>query len=243
MNAHFSPAWQELLATQSHVVSRSQAVEHGLAEAAIDNRLRAGPWRAIHRSVYATFTGELSRDALLWAAVLRAGPGAALSHQTAAELIGLTDEPSKVIHITVPLDRHPEPIQGAVVHRSIRISEATHPVRLPPRTRIEETVIDLTQAGPRLDDACSWMSRAVGRRLTTAGHLRRAMDDRANVRWRSDLNVILDDIDRGAHSLLEHRYTTLRGSTGDSRSAPEPWCTSHHTPLRHRLHHQRAAPA
>jgi very-short-patch-repair endonuclease len=160
----------------------------------------------VHRGVYATFTGDLGREALLWAAVLRAGVGAALSHQTAAELIGLTDTPSKVIHVTVPLDRHPEPVPGVVVHRSWRIGLATHPAQIPPRTRVEETVLDLVQTSISLDEACAWLSRAAGRRLTTAARLQRALDDRARIRWRADLELILADVSDGAHSLLEHRY-------------------------------------
>lgn len=199
-------SWSELLDRQRHVVSRRQALAHGLTSDAIENRLRSSTWRVVHRGVYATFTGELGREALLWAAVLRAGSGAALSHQTAAELIGLTDKPSKVIHLTVPRDRHPERIRGVIVHRSGRIDSATHPAQLPPRTRVEETVLDLVHASVGLDDACGWLSRAVGRRLTTAERLRQALDDRAKSPWRADLKMILADVSDGAHSLLELRY-------------------------------------
>jgi len=199
-------SWSELLDRQRHVVSRRQALAHGLTADAVENRLRSSTWRAVHRGVYATFTGDLGRESLLWAAVLRAGSGAALSHQTAAELIGLTDMPSQVIHLTVPRDRHPEPIRGAIVHRSGRIGAATHPAQLPPRTRVEETVLDLVQASDSLDDAYGWLSRAVGRRLTTAARLRRALDDRAKIPWRADIKMILSDVGAGAHSLLELRY-------------------------------------
>jgi very-short-patch-repair endonuclease len=108
--------------------------------------------------------------------------------------------------VTVPFDRHPEPVPGVVVHRSWRIGQATHPAQLPPRTRVEETVLDLVQAATSLDEACGWLSRAAGRRLTTAARLRRALDDRARMRWRADLQLILADVSGGAHSLLEHRY-------------------------------------
>jgi hypothetical protein len=109
-------------------------------------------------------------------------------------------------HITVPHDRHPEPIRGALVHRSDRIAQATHPAQLPPRTRVEETVIDLTQISASRDDACAWLSGAVERRLTTAMRLQSALDGRPKVRWRAELGGILADIAAGVHSLLEHRY-------------------------------------
>jgi hypothetical protein len=147
----------------------------------------------MHWGVYATFSGEPGREAVLWAAVLRGGPGAVLSRQTAAELLGLADGRGEVIHLTVPGDRHPEPIRGVLVHRSGRAAAAAHPARLPPRTRVEDTVIDLTQSSACLDDACGWLSRAAGRRLTTAARLRAALDSRPRVRWRADLQIALAD--------------------------------------------------
>ena len=46
----------------------------------------------MHRGVYADFTGAPTREAQLWAALLRAGPGAVLSHWTAAERHGLAGQ-------------------------------------------------------------------------------------------------------------------------------------------------------
>jgi hypothetical protein len=69
------------------------------------------------------------RAALLWAAVLKAGPGAALSHETAAELHGLTCKPAPLIHVTVPAGRRVEPVPGLIVHRSARIAEARRRAR------------------------------------------------------------------------------------------------------------------
>jgi hypothetical protein len=206
MNSEFSAAWRELLERQAGVVSRAQATGRGLSDRAIGHRLATGRWRAVHRGVYAAFSGELSREAVLWAAVLRAGPGAALSHQTAAELLGLADARSDVIHLTVPPGRHPVPVRGAVVHRSARIAAAIHPAQLPPRTRVEETAIDLTQTAASTDAAFGWLSRAVGRRLTTSALLRGAVDARPKIRWRAALLVALSDISEGAHSVLERRY-------------------------------------
>jgi hypothetical protein len=206
MSHQLLPDWYDLLLQQAGVVSRRQALAHGLTDDQIENRLRCGKWQSLHRGVHATFTGPANRDAQLWAAVLRAGPMAALSHQTAAELNGLADEPSELIHLTVPVTRHPGPIQGLRVHRSVRISATTHPVRLPPQTRVAETVVDLTQAAASRNDAYGWLCRAIGRRLTTDEKLRAALDARPKLRWRASLLLALDDIGAGAHSLLEYRY-------------------------------------
>jgi len=137
--------------------------------------------------VYAVFSGPPDRRTILWAAVLRAGPGAMLSYHTAAELAGLTDRPSPVVHVTLPVDRAVKPIPGVVLHRSGRAAQALHPVLAPPRTRIEETVLDLAGTAATLDDAYGWITRALGRRLTTQALLDDAMAQRPRVRWRADL--------------------------------------------------------
>ena len=133
----------------------------------------------------------LSREAALWAAVLRAGRDAALSHQTAAELLRLTHERSGMIHLTVPLARSPGPIRGAVVHRSGRVAAATHPAQVPPRTRAEETTIDLTQSAVSFDGAYDWVCRAVSERLTTTTRLRAVAGEIAEVMARRGAPVLL----------------------------------------------------
>jgi hypothetical protein len=65
--------------------------------------------------------------AVLWAAVLRAGDGAMLSYQTAAELSGLIDQASSVIHVTVPRTRRVTKISGIAVHIAARAQQARHP--------------------------------------------------------------------------------------------------------------------
>jgi hypothetical protein len=87
------------------VITRDQALRAGLSRNAIVSRLRYGRWSLIYRGVYATFTGPIARDAALWAVALYAGPGARLSHETAAELIRLTDRPSPLIHVTIAAKR------------------------------------------------------------------------------------------------------------------------------------------
>ena len=77
---------------------------------------------------------------------------------------------------------------------------------MPPRTRIEETVLDLTQAARTFDAGFSWLCQACGSRLTTPDRLLAAMNLRPKVRWRGRLREALGDIGDGAHSALEVRY-------------------------------------
>jgi Transcriptional regulator, AbiEi antitoxin len=191
---------------QAGVLTRPQALRIGVSPDAVRSRVRAGHWQRLHRGVYATFTGEPGREARLWAALRRAGSDGVLSHYTAAELAGITDQRSSAIHVTVPRHQHLTPIPGVVLHRSSRVAEARQFGSLPPRTRIEETTVDLTQCNQTLDDALAWLARVCGAQLTTPDLLRAAMDSRARLRWRRELAVGLDDIAGGAHSILELRY-------------------------------------
>jgi Transcriptional regulator, AbiEi antitoxin len=200
------PELCELAAHQCGILTTEQAVDAGLTRSAIAEHLRTGRWQRMHRGVYATFSGEPGRLAVLWAAVLSAGPGAMLSHQTAAELAGLTDKASDLVHVTVPTERRASKAPGLVIHYSARASESRHPARLPPQTRVEETILDLADAARTVDDACAWVFRGLQRRKTTQVNLARAVDRRARLRWRSELSELLTLDAAGLHSILERRY-------------------------------------
>lgn len=163
---------RELLAQQGGVLRRSQAAQFELSLSAMRHRLQAADWQRVHRGVYAAFSGELTREAQLWAALVRTGPGAVLSHQTAAELYGLTKQLSALIHVTVPATTNPAQygrIPGVVVHRSRILERTRHPALLPPRTRVEDTVLDLIEGMDEPGDRYDLICRAIGSRLTTAG--------------------------------------------------------------------------
>jgi hypothetical protein len=197
---------RELLVLQHGVLARWQASALGLGLEAVDARLRSGRWQRLGLGVYAAFTGPLSRDAQIWAAVLRAGPQAVLSHQTAAELDGFAPGPSRLIHVTIPLAQSIAVVPGVAVHRSSRLDRARHPVRTPPRTRVEETALDIAQLAHTFDDAFGWISRPCNARLTTPSLIREAMQSRTRVRWRTQLHLALCDIADGVMSPLEHRW-------------------------------------
>ncbi len=195
-----------ILNHQNGVVTRAQALAAGLTDSAIKVRLGSGRWRRIHLGVYASFSGQPDRAARFWAAVLRAGPGAALSHQTAGELQGLVADVPLLIHVSVPSGSRVARPQGVVVHYSQRLGQARHPVLEPPRTQIEETVLDLAQCAASADAAVGWVFAACGSRRTTPDHIAAAMSRRPRIRWRSALSMAVGLGEEGVHSLLEFRY-------------------------------------
>jgi very-short-patch-repair endonuclease len=214
MAARVSRECAELIDFQSGVLARWQAADSAADLRAIQALLHSGRWQTLYGGVYAAFTGPPSRESVLWAAVRRCGSDAILSHFTAAELDGLADQQRDVIHVTIPTELRirlssrdrSESLPCIVVHRSIRVAMARHPARTPPRTRIAETVLDLTELARTFDGAFGWLSMACGRRLVTPDQLRAAAAWRAKMRWRADVEAATEEIAEGVHSNLEHGF-------------------------------------
>ena len=130
-----------------------------------------------------------------------------------------------------PAREGPPPL---IVHRSGRIAAARHPVLLPPRTRIEETVVDFTQCAATFDEAFGSLSQACGSRLCTASMICGALERRQTVRYRAELQAALGEVAGGALSPLEYRYVhgverphgparrTAPGATDSGPAAPLP---------------------
>jgi len=213
MAGHLPSPCQDLLDLQHGVIARWQLAQAGLNARRIDPQLHNGRWQTLYWGVYGTFTGQPSRMAVLWAAALRGGPGAALGYHTAAEVDGLADQPSAAIHVIVSSSRRvisapPMRLEvpRLIIHYRARAHDAIHPSRVPPRTRIEETTLDLTQLARSMDEAFAWLARACSRRLTTSLLLRTAMTARPKMRWRTELTSALTGVGNGVHSVLEWRY-------------------------------------
>ena len=201
--------WPELLDFQSRIVGQRQAVRYGMTRAAVGRRIKSGKWQRLHRGTYATFSGVPPREATLWAALLRAGSGAVLSHETAAEVQELIDKPAAKIHITVPISHDPArraPIRGVIIHRSRQIASEPLPPWQLPRTPIADTVLDLIESAATTDDAFGWLTRAIGRDLVTTGMLTAALAGRKRMRRRPWLVETLADAADGVMSPLELRY-------------------------------------
>ena len=174
---------------QNGVISRSQALRAGLSPDTIKFRMRSGRWLQMHRGVYATFTGAPGRGAGFGRRCSRLGRAPTLSYETAAELHRLADKPAKTIHVTVPgMTARVRAVEGVSLHRSARAVQAVQAHAYPPRTGVEETVLDLAQAANSFDDVCGWVTRAIARNLTDETRLRQAMTVRPRLRWRADLH-------------------------------------------------------
>jgi very-short-patch-repair endonuclease len=133
------------------VVSRWQLLELGYSSHAIQHRIERGRLHRVGYGVHAVGRPELTTRGRWMAAVLSCGPGAALSHETAAGLWGIRPEPNGAIHVSVPVGRCPSHA-GITIHRrsNLRPEDVTSHEGIPVTSPIC-TLVDL--AGRLTKDA------------------------------------------------------------------------------------------
>jgi hypothetical protein len=119
-------------------ISRAQLRGLGIADATIHHWLATGYLIRVLPGVYAVGHRAKSIESDLMAAVLYAGPGAMLSHTTAAWWLGLTDSRPYGIDVSTP--RRCRPLPGIRVHQRRRIEREWH--RGLPVTTLVRTLID-----------------------------------------------------------------------------------------------------
>jgi very-short-patch-repair endonuclease len=201
------------LARRQHgVLARPQLLEMGVNADAIQHRIERRRLHPVWRGVYAVGRPELTRRGLWMAAVLACGPGAALSHASAAalwEIGGSVDDP---IEVSVPgtIRRR----AGIVVHRRSGLApyELTRvdeiPVTTPACTLIDlatrlgrddlEAAINEADKHDRIDPEalCSALDAAAGR--PGVGVLRETLERRTFTLTDSQLERRLLPIARSA---------------------------------------------
>jgi hypothetical protein len=74
----------------------------GLTDGAVTKRVGRGLLYRRYRGVYVVGQPKLSEDCERMAAVLAAGPGAALSHIALAELRGISRFRDRTVHVSAP---------------------------------------------------------------------------------------------------------------------------------------------
>ncbi len=202
--------WQDaasrLAEHQGGVVGRAQLAALGVPRAYVRSELRGRRWQRIHRRTYVTFTGPLPFETRVWSGVVYAGRGAVASHGTAAFLVGLSDRAPDVVDITVAHGRRVGSRPGLRIRQSRRLELTRHPTRLPPQTRVEETVLDLTDAARSEVSVIDVVLRACQRRLTTAARLTLRARGRKRLKWRRLVRELICEVRDGVQSALERRY-------------------------------------
>ena len=125
------------------MVSRAQLLALGFTVDAIKWRVARGRLHLVTTGCLRRGSPELTRKGELMAAVLACGPGAVLSHSSAAELWRLVDEAGAFIEVSVPLPRDPR-CHGLRVHRRsvLRPEDKTEEDGIPTTSPVA-TIIDI----------------------------------------------------------------------------------------------------
>lgn len=144
MSSQLDDLIMALAGEQHGLVTREQLLASGLAPQTVKTRVRAKGLRPVHRGVYLVGPPVAPRLREM-AAVLACGPGAVVSHRSAAALWDLLSPPMApaAVDITVPFHRRGHR-PGIRVHRTSRLdpSETSAKERIPVTTPAR-TVLDL----------------------------------------------------------------------------------------------------
>jgi very-short-patch-repair endonuclease len=157
-DARSKQTW-ELAGRQYGIVTRRQLLALGFSSRSIEHRRKSGRLHLVTRGVYAVGWPALDQRRRWMAAVLACGEDAALSHRSAAALLGIGSELPGRIDITVP--RHCELRRSGLLIRGrpslaggdLGVSDGI-PVTSPTRTLIDLTTeLDIVAVERAVNDA------------------------------------------------------------------------------------------
>lgn len=191
-----------LAQAQAGVVSVAQAEVLGLGRHSRQRLIRGGHWRRLEGTVLVVHPFGLDWLGHAWAGVLLGGDHARLAGEAAAHLHGLsTDSPSSIELLT----RAPVRDRGRWRFRRELVGMRSASRGAPPRTGLEDTVLDLCQNAD-VAEIVGWVTQAVQTRRTSSARLRRALESRTRHSRRAVLTELLGDVDDGVRSPLELHY-------------------------------------
>jgi very-short-patch-repair endonuclease len=204
-------AARRLAKLQHWVITRGQLLELGFTPKGIHHRIAKGRLYPKWAGVYAVDRPDLTREGLFMAAVLACGPGAVLSHISAAVLWGILRVRTRMIEVSVPLGRTPRRA-GIKVHRRKAI-DATRKNGIPV-TSLIQTLLDLALQldGEQYERA---VNEAVNKDLIDPEELRATLEMLAPQPGIRPLRILLDrDTYVLTHTELEQRVVPIARRAG-----------------------------
>lgn len=214
-------SWQAVLERQDGVISRQQAVAHGLTEDGWRWKLGSGRWQSPVPGVAVAHSGDPTKLELRWVAVLRCGKDAALSGDAALVHFGAKRLTVGRHDVAIPDDRRVRAVAADALcvqpHRIEKLSlwVAGHPhLRL-----VHATAAALHAAAWASSDAEAEhrLALVVQQQLTTPAALRTTLAQMPRLPRHALVRSVLDDVELGAHAASELDF--LR------------FCRRHHLPV------------
>jgi very-short-patch-repair endonuclease len=182
------------IANRQHgLVTLAQLEERGMDRRTAAARVRSGRLHRVHQGVFAVGYPRLTPEARFLAAVLACGPGAVLSHESAAALWGFWKAREAQLHVIAPNRRGRSP-GGIVAHRDGWLPPSDRTIfRGIPCTTVARTLLDQAGVLPPWDLRKS-LGEAEVMRLVDHKQLRRQIYRGRGRRGVTRLRALLDEI-------------------------------------------------
>jgi very-short-patch-repair endonuclease len=180
--------------------------------AEVRRQLRSRRWQRVGRCVV-MHNGPLSDDQQLWCAVLSPGGTAALARDSALAAAGVKGLGRSPLCVAVPWTRTPAAVEGVTYVRSRHLSSIELAPDLPARCTAARALVDAASRA-RPDRARTLIAMVVQQKKATPTEVRAVLDRITPVRREVLLRLTLDDVEGGAHSLPELRFTCLVRQSG-----------------------------
>jgi hypothetical protein len=204
------PFLSAILVGQDWVIHRDQALTLGFGVEAIKYRLRAGQWRRLLPEVYLTQPGEPSRRQMLIAALVYAGPDAAIDSVDACRFHGIQSIGSDArVHVVVPWRACARSTHFVVVRRTL----APITIVTTERLRFVDAATAVIAATRRMrseDAVLAALSDALQRRIVTYDDLVYA-HVQGPPRGARFADAALETLDAGTRSVPEAEFRRLVG--------------------------------
>lgn len=204
-----------LAGRQYGVVGRKQLVSLGLSASAIDRRVQAGRLHVLEPGVYAVGHRVISREGRWFAAILKIGDGAVLSHRSAATLWGVQRSAGRDrIDVTIPRSSRSTP---RVRRHHVRLGsdEVTMRSRIPVTT-LARTLLDIS-AGTSVDGLEGAIRQAEYLHRFRLHDLERMLERHPGRRGARTIKACLRRLGRGpcgrTRSQLENKFAAFLSRT------------------------------
>ncbi len=212
---------------QHGLVTLAQLRALGLSSSGVRSRVAAGRLNRVRRAVFAVGPAPLSFEARLMAAVLACGPGAVLSHRSAAALWGLRGSTPDAIEVTAPRSRA-RSHRGIAAHSAgtLRPGDVTRCSGIP-CTTVARTLLDLAEFGHRRGVERA-LDRAEELRLLDLRAVNDVLDHADGRRGAPLLRAVLAEYQAGdalTKSELEECFLEICGRAGVPRPQVNAWLT------------------
>lgn len=162
---------------QAGYFTTAQAHDCGFSSPLITHHARSGRFVRVARGLYRLRDYPSSPREALLAAWLRLAPDAVVTHESALELLGLSDIIPNLVHLSVPRTRRKlSRRSGVALHTTTRLLHGSDVVvrdgmRL---TGSARTIVDVADAGVAPEQVVRAARQAIDHGLTTPSRLREA---------------------------------------------------------------------